>query len=191
VLKYRSRSDKAEAWLGHWVGGGEDLCDSRQIKEANGKRVDHNLTKGGRGVERNCSHPNSPQDSDLPTCSYILTHFFPLGLGLLITLMMEAVSTSETSVNIHHTTGRNIPEDSYLQTEVNCRLHVAIALLAMKDTPVPYALNTMLIGPRSRCTCGGERNNPVPAQNRNLATQPVDILVIELYRCRLIFYIIG
>jgi hypothetical protein len=29
--------------------------------------------------------------------------------------MMEAVSTSETSVNFYQTTRRNIPEDSYLQ----------------------------------------------------------------------------
>jgi hypothetical protein len=36
--------------------------------------------------------------------------------GLLIALMMEAVSTSETSVNIYQTTRRNIPEDSHLLT---------------------------------------------------------------------------
>jgi hypothetical protein len=30
--------------------------------------------------------------------------------------MMEAVSTSETSVNFYQTTRRNIPENSYLQT---------------------------------------------------------------------------
>jgi hypothetical protein len=29
---------------------------------------------------------------------------------------MEAVSTSETSVNFYQTTRRNIPEDSHLQT---------------------------------------------------------------------------
>jgi hypothetical protein len=29
----------------------------------------------------------------------------------MITLMMEAVNFSETSVNIYHTTRRNIPED--------------------------------------------------------------------------------
>jgi hypothetical protein len=32
----------------------------------------------------------------------------------LIALMMEAVSTSETSVSIHQTTRRNIPENSHL-----------------------------------------------------------------------------
>jgi hypothetical protein len=33
----------------------------------------------------------------------------------LIALMIEAVSTSETSVNFYQTTRRNIPEDSNLQ----------------------------------------------------------------------------
>jgi hypothetical protein len=33
------------------------------------------------------------------------------------TLMMEAASTSETSVNVYQTTPRNIPEDSHLQYE--------------------------------------------------------------------------
>jgi hypothetical protein len=32
----------------------------------------------------------------------------------MIALMMEAVSTTERSVNIYHTTGRNIPEDAIL-----------------------------------------------------------------------------
>jgi hypothetical protein len=34
----------------------------------------------------------------------------------VITLMMEAASTSETSVNFYQTTRRNIPEDSHLHT---------------------------------------------------------------------------
>jgi hypothetical protein len=33
----------------------------------------------------------------------------------LIALMMEAESTSETSVNFYQTTRRNIPEDNHLQ----------------------------------------------------------------------------
>jgi hypothetical protein len=33
----------------------------------------------------------------------------------LTTLMMEAVSTSETTVNFYHTARRNFPEDSHLQ----------------------------------------------------------------------------
>jgi hypothetical protein len=35
-------------------------------------------------------------------------------LYAMIALMMEAVSTSETSVNFYETTWRNIPEDSHL-----------------------------------------------------------------------------
>jgi hypothetical protein len=34
----------------------------------------------------------------------------------IIVLMIEAVSTSETSVNFYQTTWRNIPEDSHLHT---------------------------------------------------------------------------
>jgi hypothetical protein len=41
-----------------------------------------------------------------------------LTVSIISTLMMEAVSTSETPVNIFHTTQRNIPEDSYLQGNV-------------------------------------------------------------------------
>jgi hypothetical protein len=46
----------------------------------------------------------NPEDSHLhiflcPKCSYILTHFF--ARGVLIALMMEAVSTSETSVTFY------------------------------------------------------------------------------------------
>jgi hypothetical protein len=37
-------------------------------------------------------------------------------LGSLITLMMEAVRTSEMSVNIYLTTRKYIPEDSKLHT---------------------------------------------------------------------------
>jgi hypothetical protein len=36
--------------------------------------------------------------------------------GSLIALMMEAVRTSETAVNVHLTTRQYIPEDSKLQT---------------------------------------------------------------------------
>jgi hypothetical protein len=43
----------------------------------------------------------------------------------LIALMMEAVSTSETSVNFYKTTQRKIPEDSHLHTRrhENLRSH--------------------------------------------------------------------
>jgi hypothetical protein len=46
------------------------------------------------------------------TCSYILIHFF--SRGLLIALMMEAVSTSETLVNFCQTARHNIPEGCHL-----------------------------------------------------------------------------
>jgi hypothetical protein len=39
-----------------------------------------------------------------------------LARGLLIALMMEAASISETSVNFYQTTRRNNPEDSHLHT---------------------------------------------------------------------------
>jgi hypothetical protein len=39
-----------------------------------------------------------------------------LARGLLIALMMEASSTSETSVNFYQTTRRNNTEDSHLRT---------------------------------------------------------------------------
>jgi hypothetical protein len=44
--------------------------------------------------------------------------------GLLIVLMMEAVSTSETSVNFYQTTRRNIPEDSFhIRRRENLKSH--------------------------------------------------------------------
>jgi hypothetical protein len=36
--------------------------------------------------------------------------------AFIIVLMIEAASTSETSVNFYHTTRRNNPEDSHLHT---------------------------------------------------------------------------
>jgi hypothetical protein len=48
----------------------------------------------------------------------------------IIALMMEAVSTSETSVNIYQTAGRNIPEDSHLHTRrrENLKSHQVVLL---------------------------------------------------------------
>jgi hypothetical protein len=45
-------------------------------------------------------------------CSSFLNHIF--ARELLITLMLEAVSTSETSVNFYQTTRRSTLEDSHL-----------------------------------------------------------------------------
>jgi hypothetical protein len=39
-------------------------------------------------------------------------------------LMMEAVSSPETPLNIYHTTRRNIPEDSHLKTDLRTNFHV-------------------------------------------------------------------
>jgi hypothetical protein len=46
---------------------------------------------------------------------WILTSIIEtLTLPMIVALMMETVSTSETSVYIYQTTERNIPEDSHL-----------------------------------------------------------------------------
>jgi hypothetical protein len=39
-----------------------------------------------------------------------------LTASIIIALMMEAVNTSETSINFYQTTWCNIPEDSHLHT---------------------------------------------------------------------------
>jgi hypothetical protein len=45
--------------------------------------------------------------------SEVLAASFIRAIISLITLMMEAANTSETSVNFHQTTRRNNPEDAY------------------------------------------------------------------------------
>jgi hypothetical protein len=49
---------------------------------------------------------------------------------IIITLMMEAESTSETSVNVYQTTQRNNPEDSNLHTRrrENLMFHIYLLL---------------------------------------------------------------
>jgi hypothetical protein len=47
---------------------------------------------------------------------------------MVIALMMEAVRTSETSVNLYQTTRHNIPDDSHLQTN-NQSTNAVIGLL--------------------------------------------------------------
>jgi hypothetical protein len=44
--------------------------------------------------------------------------FWVMRRVLLIALIMQAASTSETSVNVYHTTRRNNPEDSHLHTRL-------------------------------------------------------------------------
>jgi hypothetical protein len=53
--------------------------------------------------------------------------------GLLITLMMEAASTSETSVNFYQTTQRSIPEDSHLHAHSRQKLKSHLILLFVES----------------------------------------------------------
>jgi hypothetical protein len=50
-----------------------------------------------------------------------------LSIKAIIALMMEAASTSKTSVNFYHTTQRYNPEDSHLSTlrRENLKSHLA------------------------------------------------------------------
>jgi hypothetical protein len=52
----------------------------------------------------------------------------PSSVVELIAMMMEAESTSETSVNFYQTTRRNIPEDSHFLTRrrENLEYHLAV-----------------------------------------------------------------
>jgi hypothetical protein len=45
-----------------------------------------------------------------------MTYFWDVAPMLIIALMMEAVSTSETPVSFYETTRRNIPQDIHLHT---------------------------------------------------------------------------
>jgi hypothetical protein len=58
------------------------------------------------------SHIGPARALPCPACPDISLNFF--ARGLLFALMMEAVSSSETSVNIYQTRGRNIREGSHL-----------------------------------------------------------------------------
>jgi hypothetical protein len=59
---------------------------------------------------------------------------YPFARGSLIVLMMKAVRTSETSVNINFNTRRYIPEDSKLHTRCreNLKSHILSACSALK-----------------------------------------------------------
>jgi hypothetical protein len=60
-------------------------------------------------------------------------------VNFLITMMMEAVNTSETSVNFYQTTRRNIPEDGHL--------HIWISQTSFMSTPTSIRMlyNTPLL----------------------------------------------
>jgi hypothetical protein len=62
--------------------------------------------------------------------------FWDAAHNLFTALMMEAVSTSETSVNFYQTTWRNIPEDSHLYTRSseNLKSHkVRLCLVSLES----------------------------------------------------------
>jgi hypothetical protein len=50
-------------------------------------------------------------------------------------MLMEAVSSSETSVSIYQTTWRNIPEDSHLDTRCfeNLKSHISVLRLVLQQ----------------------------------------------------------
>jgi hypothetical protein len=52
---------------------------------------------------------------DVEPCSLVEVDRHFRGYYCLIALMMEAVSTSETSVNFYETTWRDIPEGCHIQ----------------------------------------------------------------------------
>jgi hypothetical protein len=53
-----------------------------------------------------------------------------------MSMMMQAASTSETSVNFYHTTGSNNPEDSHLHTHCheNLKSHCLIFAVTTKNS---------------------------------------------------------
>jgi hypothetical protein len=61
--------------------------------------------------------------------SGLLRHQAASIIRAMIALMMEAASTSETSVNLYQTTRRNYPEDSHLHTRhrENLKSHLITA----------------------------------------------------------------
>jgi hypothetical protein len=72
-------------------------------------------------------HP-FPIGQPSPLDSYITSYLF--AQGSFIALMMEAVRTSETSVDIYLTTRQYIPEDSELHTHrrKNLKSHNSISI---------------------------------------------------------------
>jgi hypothetical protein len=62
--------------------------------------------------------------------------------SVIIALMMEAASTSETSVNFYQTTWRNNPEDSHLHTRrrenLKSPLHRDFSVMVLSSSYVQY-----------------------------------------------------
>jgi hypothetical protein len=67
-----------------------------------------------------------------------------LGGHALITLMMEAVCTSETSVNFYETTRRNIPQDCHLHTRLreNLQSNINHLIFVMEKFCVFFEVRT-------------------------------------------------
>jgi hypothetical protein len=61
-------------------------------------------------------------------------------LSVSIALMMEAVSSSETSVNIYQTTRRDFPEDSHLHTRrrENLKSHLIYTVIVRGKTKLIF-----------------------------------------------------
>jgi hypothetical protein len=84
--------------------------------------------------ETSGSHGGEYEDEfwDVALCSLVkIDRRFTAASGLLVALMMEAVSTSETSDNFYETTQCNIPEDIFE--------HVSLWLLARDFLPIRTA----------------------------------------------------
>jgi hypothetical protein len=59
----------------------------------------------------------------------------------LIALMMEAISTSEISINLNDTIQHNIPEDSYLHVVTGYTLKVSIIWIDLEEfSPVTFLI---------------------------------------------------
>jgi hypothetical protein len=56
--------------------------------------------------------------------------------AIIIAQMMDAASTSETSVNFYQTTRRNIPEDSHLHTRCRENLKSHLITYGLKFTDI-------------------------------------------------------
>jgi hypothetical protein len=67
-------------------------------------------------------------------------NMFTMFKGSLIAMMVEAVSTSEMSVNFYDTTRRNIPEDNQLHTRrrENLKSHSNILYVLLTNTPCAH-----------------------------------------------------
>jgi hypothetical protein len=70
--------------------------------------------------------------------------------------MMEAASTSETSVNFYQTTRRNNPEDSHLHNRLNRRLLCFVHKLSMKTFLMPLLSEKYSMNTAKAYACGGQ-----------------------------------